>query len=174
MGFFQARILEWVPFSRGSSRPRDWTQVSCIVGGFFTGEPLGNPIMYQYSASEVVSLLPVLFLWHPTHLRLGSQPQVYHFIINITVYLSKVKNSFKKYNHSIIITPHKFFYLFIFNCDYFFIFGCVGSSLQLMGFLWLRQLGATCGVRASHCCGLSWGVQALGAWPITLHSFNNF
>ena len=34
----EARILEWVafPFSRGSSQPRDWTQVSCIAGGFFT------------------------------------------------------------------------------------------------------------------------------------------
>ena len=34
----QARILEWVaiPFSRGSSRHRDQTWVSCIAGGFFT------------------------------------------------------------------------------------------------------------------------------------------
>ena len=33
----QARILEWVtlPFSRGSSQPRDQTQVSGIAGGFF-------------------------------------------------------------------------------------------------------------------------------------------
>ena len=32
------RILEWVamPSSRGSSQPRDWTQVSHIAGGFFT------------------------------------------------------------------------------------------------------------------------------------------
>ena len=32
-GILQARILEWVaiPFSRVSSRPRDWTQVSCTV-----------------------------------------------------------------------------------------------------------------------------------------------
>jgi len=32
MGFFQARILEWVTisFSRGSSQPRDWTHVSCV------------------------------------------------------------------------------------------------------------------------------------------------
>ena len=39
-GIFQARIQEWVaiPFSRRSSRPRDWTQVSCIVGRFFTIE----------------------------------------------------------------------------------------------------------------------------------------
>ena len=37
-GILQARILEWVafPFSRGSSHPRDRTQVSCIVGRFFT------------------------------------------------------------------------------------------------------------------------------------------
>ena len=33
-GIFQARILEWVAisFSRGSSRPGDWTRVSCTVG----------------------------------------------------------------------------------------------------------------------------------------------
>ena len=37
-GLLQARILKWVafPFSRGSSQPRDRTQVSCIAGGFFT------------------------------------------------------------------------------------------------------------------------------------------
>ena len=31
------RILEWVAYSfpRGSSRPRNWTRVSCIVAGFF-------------------------------------------------------------------------------------------------------------------------------------------
>ena len=67
-GILQARILEWVaiPFSRGSSQPRDWTQVSCIAGGFFTiwvtregqeywsGQPipspanLPNPGMFSY------------------------------------------------------------------------------------------------------------------------------
>ena len=37
-GILQARILEWVafPFSGGSSQPRDWIQVSCTAGGFFT------------------------------------------------------------------------------------------------------------------------------------------
>ena len=36
-GILQARILEGVafPFSRGSSQPRDQTQVSHIAGGFF-------------------------------------------------------------------------------------------------------------------------------------------
>ena len=39
LGILQARILEWVaamPSFMGSSQPRDWTQVSCIDGGFFT------------------------------------------------------------------------------------------------------------------------------------------
>ena len=46
-GILQARILELVavPFSRGSSKPRDQTQVSCISGRFFTTEPLGKPIV---------------------------------------------------------------------------------------------------------------------------------
>ena len=38
MGILQARILEWVamPSSRGSSQPKDQTQVSCTAGVFFT------------------------------------------------------------------------------------------------------------------------------------------
>ena len=38
MRILQARILKWVtmPFSRGSSQPRNRTQVSCIAGSFFT------------------------------------------------------------------------------------------------------------------------------------------
>ena len=37
-GFLQTRTLEWVAvfFSRRSSQPRDWTEVSCLVGGHFT------------------------------------------------------------------------------------------------------------------------------------------
>ena len=37
-GILHARIREWIalPFSRGFSQPRDWTQVSCIAGRFFT------------------------------------------------------------------------------------------------------------------------------------------
>ena len=45
-GILQARILEWVamPFARGSSRPRDWTCISCVsciaVGSLSTWEAL--------------------------------------------------------------------------------------------------------------------------------------
>ena len=44
-GIFQARILEWVAisFSRGSSRPRDWTQVSALQADTLTSEPPGKP-----------------------------------------------------------------------------------------------------------------------------------
>ena len=44
----QARILEWVAtsFSRGSSRPRDWTQVSCI----------GRWVLYHWVTREASAL----------------------------------------------------------------------------------------------------------------------
>ena len=37
-GILQARIIEWaaIPFSKGSSQPRDQTWVSCIKDRFFT------------------------------------------------------------------------------------------------------------------------------------------
>ena len=48
-GIFQARILEWVafPFSRGSSQPRDRTQISRIAGGFFTSWTTREAQEYQ-------------------------------------------------------------------------------------------------------------------------------
>ena len=57
---------------------------------------------------------------------------------------------------------HSFFFLiYLFNL---FIFGCIGSSLLRMGFLYLRLAGATlrCGAWASHCGGFSCGARALG------------
>ena len=52
-GILQARILEWVafPFSRGSSQSRDWTQVSCIAGGFFT-ELSGKPFIMSMECAN--------------------------------------------------------------------------------------------------------------------------
>ena len=47
-GILQARILEWVamPSSRGSSLPRDQTQVSRTAGGFFTDWATGEAEEY--------------------------------------------------------------------------------------------------------------------------------
>ena len=49
-GILQARILEWiaVPFFRGSSQPKDRTQVSCSAGGFFTDLAIREACVYGY------------------------------------------------------------------------------------------------------------------------------
>ena len=43
-GILQERILEWVaiPFSRGSSKPRDTTWISCIAGDSLPSELSGK------------------------------------------------------------------------------------------------------------------------------------
>ena len=67
MGFFQARVLEWVAisFSRGSSQPRDQTQVSLIVGRRFTFwatrdvySDLKNHINYSHVRSVGTNYVP--------------------------------------------------------------------------------------------------------------------
>ena len=47
-GISQAGILEWVAisFTGESSRPRNWTHVSCLASRFFTTEPPGKPYDY--------------------------------------------------------------------------------------------------------------------------------
>ena len=68
-GILQARILEWVaiPPSRGSSRPRDRTRVSCVsstAGRVFTAEPPGKPRVTPVTCSEQCSAPPRLAgLW---------------------------------------------------------------------------------------------------------------
>ena len=44
-GILKARILEWLafPFSRGSSQPRDQTQVSCIEADSLLAKTQGKP-----------------------------------------------------------------------------------------------------------------------------------
>ena len=49
-GISQAGILEWVaiPFSRGSSRPRDQIHIPALAGGFFTAEPPEKSCILQF------------------------------------------------------------------------------------------------------------------------------
>ena len=68
-GILQARILAWatIPSSRGSSQPRYQTQVSCIVGKFFTVWATEKPWLHS-----LVNILKVtephvlmgLILWY--------------------------------------------------------------------------------------------------------------
>ena len=50
-GILQARTLEWVafPFSKGSSQPRDWTQVSCIAVDSLPAESQGKRLWLLFS-----------------------------------------------------------------------------------------------------------------------------
>ena len=69
-GFLQARILKWVafPFSRGSSQPRDQTQVSCMASGFFISWAPGSPLVYiQWTITRSVimpnKIMPFATTW---------------------------------------------------------------------------------------------------------------
>ena len=46
----QARILGWVaiPFSGGSSQPRDWTQVPCMQADSLPSESPGKPLLLNH------------------------------------------------------------------------------------------------------------------------------
>ena len=57
----QARILEWVafPFFRGSSQPRDQTQVSRIAADSLPAEPQGKP---KNTGVGSLSLLQWIFM----------------------------------------------------------------------------------------------------------------
>ena len=61
-GIVQAKVLEWVgiPFSSGSSRPRDRTQVSCIAGRWFTNWAISEAQFTYESESEVTQSCPTL------------------------------------------------------------------------------------------------------------------
>ena len=59
-GFFvhevlQARMLEWasIYYSRGSSWSRDWIQVSCFAGRFFTTVSPGKPTKLDIEQKQI-------------------------------------------------------------------------------------------------------------------------
>ena len=75
------RILEWVayPFSSGSSRPRNWTRVSCTAGRFFTNwairEALQGDLCIVDGYKEFHSLVHLLYPTKPSH-------SIYRHVIN--------------------------------------------------------------------------------------------
>ena len=68
-GILQARILEWVavPFSRGSSQPRDQTQISSIAGRSKKIQPSKMWNSYRTTAVIHLSAGYVWFTSPPNH-----------------------------------------------------------------------------------------------------------
>ena len=90
-GISQAIILEWVSISssRGSSQPRDQTQVSCLSGRFFTTEAPGK--LPSLGKNWVLEILAVTFffflfvvdtccLWLWTFLPMGLPGEDLHAV----------------------------------------------------------------------------------------------
>ena len=66
------RILEWVayPISSGSSRPRDWTGVSCISCGFLTNWAVRETMvkvsfLHWHFFSSLNLLISLIYFFHP-------------------------------------------------------------------------------------------------------------
>ena len=86
-GILQARILEWItfPFSRGTSQPRDWTQVSHFEGGFFTSWAISSVQSYSALCNPMACSTPGFPVhhqlleftqrrqWHPTPVLLPGK-----------------------------------------------------------------------------------------------------
>ena len=84
---FQARILKWVSISlfRGSSWPRDWTQVSGFVASFLQCRQILYWLSYQYS--KVVQLYIYVY---PFFFRCFSNVGYYRILSRITCAIQKV------------------------------------------------------------------------------------
>ena len=118
MGFFQAKILEWVAisFSRGSSWPMDGTYVSCIAGGFFiswvTREVLIVYKIYnymlwklRYSSIMIPTVFSLVFLKLSCWLKSS-----FRFLSFIRYYGKKSKSKLfghtNTYYHCLSTQPH--------------------------------------------------------------------
>ena len=68
-GILQARILKWVTirFSRGSSQPRDWTQLSLIAGRFFTVWATREAPKWYRHLQNVYSTFSAFTIWISNH-----------------------------------------------------------------------------------------------------------
>ena len=70
-GILQARILEWVafPFSRASSQHRNWAQVSCTAGRWFTNWAMREATLVLAKYLNMIWWL----LWGSNYLNFSSE-----------------------------------------------------------------------------------------------------
>ena len=89
-GVFQAWVLGWVaiPFSRGSSPPRDQAQVSCIAGRFFT--------IWTFLDSYICSNKNKIFsdkeIWFPISALLITSHMILNKLLNLPSFTSLIFN----------------------------------------------------------------------------------
>ena len=100
-GIFQAGILEWVAisFSRGSSRPRNRTHISCIAG----------QILYQLIHLGSSQVMSREFLLCAYHQGLLPRPDCYTFPFPLYTFLSENK---VLYISTLEISLHSFIIIF--------------------------------------------------------------
>ena len=103
-GILQGRTLEWadIPFSRGSSRPRDWSRVSHTAGGFFT----------SWATREIVYLSMIcLFIYLLSNLSIHL-PFIYSFVYHPAIHLT-AHPSIVSINHRFTLSIYlEFMYLY--------------------------------------------------------------
>ena len=94
-GILQARILEWVamPLSRGSSQPRDRTQVSHTAGGFFPVWTTREDYSALLAQAEWRTAPPLKPAWHDGNMK-----------VKISIFLSTVALNFLNYNCRIFLS----------------------------------------------------------------------
>ena len=95
-GILHARILEWAAFtfSRGSSQPRDWTQVSHVGGRFFTSWATREALWVFLNFNFNIFFIKILFhngLWQQYHLHHHQlQYQLEPLKNHISIYISNI------------------------------------------------------------------------------------
>ena len=104
-GILQARLLKWVAisFTRVSSRPRDWTWVSHIVGRlFYTPIKVKKKKSCPQKQKQYVSGSKIIIFVEP---RIESSDVQYPFNPNVSS-LPFIWNQALKYPVKIIYKPH--------------------------------------------------------------------
>ena len=99
-GILQARLLEWVafPFSRGSSQPRERTQVSHIAAGFLT----------SWATREVQTLKGSLQNYIPQRLTKGQKWSPWSFCFSVLINKFFVKIQHFQGGHDMLYQPRHY------------------------------------------------------------------
>ena len=131
-GILQARILQWVaiPFSRGSSWPRDYTQVFCTVGRFFTSWTTREAWRTKPISHKVFQLYVVKFCKCSKYFCVFSN----YWVTILYIYIYKY--------YTVIIFPYKWV-----NFMYFEALWEIYIIFSYFFFMWLLILNSSLNVK---------------------------